>query len=351
MLSIDRRRLILGAAAASAATFFGTITPADAQDLAFVNPELRPMARDMQKMMASQPPLSLQTLAAQRVGLSKWGRPPLPSPAFEKRFVTSGYGGYQVPIYVINVRPGASRPAIIYLHGGGFVSGEPVGMISDTQALAASLDCLIVSVDYRLAPETTFKGSIEDNYAALKWVHSNAPQLGVDRTRIAVMGGSAGGGHAALLALTARDRREVPLAYQALIYPMLDDRTGTTLRPPLPIGSLLWTADENRLGWRSFLGQEPGTAAVPAQAVPARYADLSGLPSTFIGVGSIDLFVDEDITYARRLVDAGVPTDLVVVPGAFHGFDLVAPATRVAKYFNGALLSALRRGLRIAPES
>ena len=131
--------------------------------------------------------------------------------------------------------------------------------------------------------------------------------------------------------------------FQCLIYPMLDDRTGSTVMPAAPIGRLAWTASSNRFGWHAFLGQRPGTEAVPVKAVPARLTDLHGLPPAFIGVGSIDLFVDEDVTYAHRLIDAGIPAELVVVPGAFHGFDVVAPQTALVKRFTEAKLTALRQ--------
>ncbi len=134
------------------------------------------------------------------------------------------------------------------------------------------------------------------------------------------MGDSVGGGHAALLAVRARDRQEVPLCLQVLIYPMLDDRTGSGVNAE-SVGNILWSASLDRIGWRSFLGAEPGTADVPVAAVPARLSELSGLPPTFIGVGSIDLFSNEDIDYARRLIAAKVPTEFHIVPGAFHGFD------------------------------
>jgi acetyl esterase/lipase len=158
------------------------------------------------------------------------------------------------------------------------------------------------------------------------------------------MGESAGGGHAAMLAIAARDRGEVPLVYQALIYPMLDDRTGSTRKPPPYIGAVFWTPEENRFGWTSLLGVPAGSARVPNGAVPARIRDLRGLPPAFIGVGSIDLFVDEDIDYARRLIDAGVPTELNVVPGAFHGFDNLG-MTSIAKQFKSALIAALASAL------
>jgi acetyl esterase/lipase len=153
------------------------------------------------------------------------------------------------------------------------------------------------------------------------------------------------------LAITARDRGEVPVAFQCLIYPMLDDRTGTTRKVPPHVGKLVWDAPSNHFGWKAFLGQEPGRAKAPKGAVPARLADLSGLPPAFIGVGSLDLFHDEDVEYARRLNNAGVGCELIVVPGAFHGFDmagLMNPKNRLAAWFNAAKLGALRRGLGIA---
>src|SRR5262249_2653363 len=146
--------------------------------------------------------------------------------------------------------------------------------------LAQALDAVIVSVDYRLAPATPFPGSLEDNYAALLWLFRNAAELGVDPARIAVMGESAGGGHAAMLALAARDRGEVRIKYQALVYPMLDDRTGSTRQPPPNIGTLVWTPAQNRQGWSALLGVAAGSRRVPEGAVPARAASLAGLPPT-----------------------------------------------------------------------
>jgi acetyl esterase/lipase len=144
------------------------------------------------------------------------------------------------------------------------------------------------------------------------------------------------------------DRGEVPVLFQSLIYPMLDDRTGSTRVPPPHIGKLVWTAESNRYGWRSFLGMEPGGKDVPAAGVPARVEKLAGLPPAFIGVGAIDLFIDEDIEYARRLIDAGVPTELQVVPGAFHGFDIFARDKEIVKRFNAAKVHALRAAFREA---
>ncbi len=129
---------------------------------------------------------------------------------------------------------------------------------------------------------------------------------------------------------------------------MLDDRTGSTRVVPPHIGGLVWTAESNRFGWHSFLGVEPGGTNVPAAAVPARATKVAGLPPTFIGVGSIDLLIDEDIEYARRLINAGVATELLIVPGAFHGFDTFARDTKVAKRFTAAKVDALRKAFQDA---
>ncbi|WP_083836074.1 alpha/beta hydrolase fold domain-containing protein [Sphingomonas elodea] len=171
-------------------------------------------------------------------------------------------------------------------------------------------------------------------------------QLGVDRERIALMGESAGGGHAAMLAIAARDRGEVPLVLQLLVYPMLDDRTGSTRMPPDLVGAIGWTPAQNRFGWSSFLGVPAGSPSVPYGSVPARVADLRGLPPAFIGVGSIDLFVEEDMDYARRLIGAGVSTDLLVVPGAYHGFYGAVPQAPVSIRFVAAMHDALRRAFK-----
>jgi acetyl esterase/lipase len=253
-----------------------------------------------------------------------------------------------VTVYLINAGKGRSRPAILHMHGGGYFLGSARSGIPVLKALAAELDCTIATVDYRLAPETRYTGSLEDNYAGLRWMYRNAAELGIDPKRIAVMGESAGGGHAALLALAARDRGEVPLCLQVLIYPMLDDRTGSSRAPGKNIGTILWTAEANRFGWEAFLGRKPGGPAVPTAGVPARVTNLAGLAPAFIGVGGIDLFVEEDVDYARRLISSGVPTELLVVPGAFHGFDIMASNTNVGKRFNAAKVNALRQAFATA---
>jgi acetyl esterase/lipase len=341
--ALSRREALCGAAAAALARP-GRLAAQPAEDYIarYVHPDLRGFARRIMAGAASQPPLTAATLPRFRAVLDA---PPPPGAGAEKRVIPGAQGQPPVTVYVVNARPGLSRPIVLHTHGGGFIGGSARSAVPALAELCKALDCVAVTVEYRLAPETTFAGSIEDNYAALAWLHRHAASLGGDPSRIALLGESAGGGHAALLAITARDRGEVPVAFQCLIYPMLDDRTGSTRPVPPHLGRIIWTAEQNRFGWRSFLGMPPGGARVPRAAVPARLGDLSGLPPAFVGVGALDLFLDEDITYARRLNDSGVAAELIVVPGAYHGFD--GMPVPVARRFTAAKLDALRRGLGI----
>jgi acetyl esterase/lipase len=192
-------------------------------------------------------------------------------------------------------------PALLWIHGGGYVIGTADSEDLGVKGIVSALGCAAVSVDYRLAPETPHPGPVEDCYAALKWMYTHAEELGVDTKRIAIGGGSAGGGLAAALGLLTRDRGEVPLAFQLLIYPMLDDRTVTSADPHPYTGEFIWTAEANRFGWKSLLGQDPGGPDVSPYAAAARAEHMEGLPPTFISVGALDLFLEEDMEYARRL--------------------------------------------------
>jgi acetyl esterase/lipase len=241
-------------------------------------------------------------------------------------------------------KAGVVRGAILHIHGGGYVTGDAYALIPAYRRMAMELDCAIVSVDYRLAPETRFPGAVEDCYAALAWLVAEADALGIDRSRIGVMGESAGGGLAAALALLVRDRGEYALAFQHLVYPMIDDRTCVTTDPNAYAGEFVWTAESNRFGWRCLLGEEPGGPDISPYAAAARATDLRGLPPTFINTGALDLFVDEDIAYAQRLIRAGVPTELHIYPGAYHGFHFVADA-RSTQRANSDSVDALRRAL------
>lgn len=339
--------LLVGLSTASSAQKqLSTSAPLTSQDearLGPIAPELRDAARrgmEFAKMLG--------TIDEKMVLLSRKSyrgppiAPPLADVPVQEQFIPGPADAPPVKLFVINAKSGGSRPAILHTHGGGYVFGTAESEVRRLQELARELDCIIVSVEYRLAPETSFSGSLEDNYAGLKWMYQSASELGLDRDRIALTGESAGGGHAALLAITARDRGEIPILFQALVYPMLDDRTGSTITPPAHIATVGWSSADNRYGWQAFLAEEPGTAGVPERAVPARTRTLSGLPPTFIQVGGVDLFASEDIDFARRLNESGVPTELQVIPGAFHGFDNLAPDSPQAKQFTSAKIEALR---------
>jgi acetyl esterase/lipase len=246
-------------------------------------------------------------------------------------------------LYVPKSQP---RPltGLVWIHGGGYVLGSPDADDLLVKNIVAQVGCAAVSVDYRLAPESPFPASVEDCYAALRWLSRQAGELGVDRQRIAIGGASAGGGLAAALGLLARDRAEFAVAFQMLLVPMLDDRTVTLAEPHPLTGEFVWTAASNKFGWTSLLGRDPGTDDVSPYASPARAESLAGLPPTFIATGALDLFLEEDIDYARRLIRAGVPTELHVYPGAYHGFSR-ATSAHVTKAYERDYWNALQRAL------
>ena len=229
-------------------------------------------------------------------------------------------------------------PAVLWIHGGGYVVGSARVQDRRARRMADTLGAVVASVDYRLAPEHPYPAALDDCCAALEWL---VAQPEIDSRRVVVFGISAGGGLAAALTLRCVDTGLVDLAGQVLQYPMLDDRT--VLRSFS--GALGWTPEDNRFGWRSYLRYRPRGRRVSAPTrPPVAEKDLTGLPSTWIGVGTADLFHDEDVDYAMRLQAAGVPTQLEVVRGAFHGFD-VAVYSELARSFTAARLAATRHFL------
>jgi triacylglycerol lipase len=268
----------------------------------------------------------------------------VPPPPFPVREVFAPVqGGPDVRLLVMDPpSPARRRGAILYIHGGGMVVGSADSSLADKPQLALEHDCVIVSVDYRLAPETPFPGPQEDGYGALLWLAANASELGVDPRRIVAMGGSAGGGLAASLALMSRDRGGPDLAGQVLIYPMLDWRTGGSDDPyrNRHTGEFIWTREKNQFGWNALRGDYTPSGNRKAWFSPALADDLSGLAPAYISTGALDLFLDEDLDYARRLIDCGVPTELHVYPGAIHAFEMV-PETGLA----GQAAMDLKRGL------
>jgi triacylglycerol lipase len=226
------------------------------------------------------------------------------------------------------------RSGILHIHGGGMVIGTAHGSRRWPSVAAALLGAVVVSVDYRLAPEAPFPAPQEDCYAALAWFAANAAELGVDPARIAVMGESAGGGLAASVALMARDRGGPAVCAQLLTYPMLDHRTGgpdDVWRNPA-VGEFMWTRELNQFGWRCLQGDYALDDARLGWFSPARAADLSRLPPALLLTGSLDLFFDENLDFARRLVAAGVPCELHSYRGAIHAFNAV-PGAKIAQAY------------------
>lgn len=221
-------------------------------------------------------------------------------------------------------------PALLWIHGGGYVVGSIEGTDPMVSRLAQSLGCLIVAVNYRLAPENPYPAPLEDCYTALAWVFNHAQALGVDIDRIAVGGLSAGAGLAAGLALQARDRGEYSVLFQFLLCPMLDPlrESGTVIELEDP---RLWSWQDNRNGWQAYLGERLERNDIPHYASPLRADDLRRLPAAYIYVGTHDIFIDENIQYAKQLSVAGNTVELHTIAGASHGFEFMAPEAGISK--------------------
>jgi acetyl esterase/lipase len=271
------------------------------------------------------PPFDAETIATIR-------STPLPGAALSDAVVRTEYmvpGDPPVPVRVH--RPAGVDgvlPGIFTIHGGGYVIGSYDMDDYLHDQWSPSLGTVGISVEYRLAPETPYPGPLEDCYAALRWAHEHAGEIGVDPARLGIYGISAGGGLAAALALLVRDRGEFPMAFQLLDCPMLDDRQTT---PSIgATGLYIWSAESNTFGWRSYLGDLHGSVEVPPYAAAARATSLSGLPPSCVVVGSIDGFRDEDAEYAMRLNQAGVPCELHVVAGLPHAYQMALDSQAVA---------------------
>jgi len=313
--------------------------------------QLDPELRFVVEKLPTDRPLDLNEIPAARAKMKKMVTAMLANlPAVEG--VTSqdqfapglqGDPAVRVRVYQPDHQP-SKLPALFWIHGGGYVMGDIEQDDRLMKQLVKRIGCVAVSVDYRLAPEHPFPAPVEDCYAGLKWLFAHVNQLGVEPSRIAIGGASGGGGLAAGLALLARDRGEVQVAFQLLIYPMIDDRNVTPASYAIT-DPRMWNRDSNRLGWKAYLGRDGGGADVSPYAAAARATDLANLPPAYIPVGALDLFVDENIEYAQRLIQAGVPTELHVYPGAFHGFDLFAPSARVSKQFKADRDNVLKRAL------
>jgi acetyl esterase/lipase len=282
----------------------------------------------LRQTMADMPPVEL---------------PPTSTESYE--VVVPGATGYDPTVRVYSPpTPATGRPCVYWIHGGGYLFGSGLTIDARINRWVEELDCVAVSIDYRLAPEHPFPEPLDDCHAGLRWTAQHADELGIDPANITIAGASAGGGLAAGLAILARDRGEIDVAFQLLIYPMIDDRS-TSASSHID-GAPVWSRAANDLGWRAYLGDLFGRDDVPAYAAAARVDTVEGLPPAWIGVGSLDLFRDEDITYASRLLAAGITAELHVYRGACHGFEMIAPQAAVAQACQRDITEALRRALR-----
>jgi acetyl esterase/lipase len=248
-----------------------------------------------------------------------------------------------VRVYAPKERPAPIVPAILYIHGGGFYVGSIDTEHGGSARLAQELGVVVVSVEYRLAPEHPFPAGLEDCYAALVWLHDQADQLGIDPARVAVNGGSAGGGLAAGLALLARDRGGPAICFQYLGIPELDDRLETPSMQQFH-DTPMWSRPQAELSWEWYLGDAHGSHDVSPYAAPARATHVAGLPPAYISTMEFDPLRDEGINYALKLLAAGVSVELHSFPGTFHGSG-IATGAAVTRREGAERFTVLRRAL------
>jgi acetyl esterase/lipase len=310
-------------------------------DMNRVHPELR----EALNMMPGGN-FTRETLPAMREMMNSMPMSPVPedpSISVYNKMIPGPEGAPEVRVRIYEpVDKKQGRPGLMYIHGGGYFVGAPETADFFCIHAVQEIGCVVVSVDYRLAPETPYPGPLEDCYAALKWFSENAKELGVDQSRIAVAGGSAGGGLTAALCLLARDRKGPAVAFQAPLYPMIDDRNITPSSNEF-LDDRFWNRDKNEFGWRMYLGELYGKN-VPYTAAPARAIDLSLLPPAYVCIGELDLFRDETIDYCMRMMQAGVTTELHVFPGCFHGFDMNLN-TEIGRQAEREIIQALKTAL------
>lgn len=322
------------------------------QYIASMDPELRAGFVQMKSFFTSRPEdlVAARKWMVELFATASGEQPRNDRVTVEDRSIPGPSGAPDVPIriYALANRAGAV-PGLLFIHGGGFTLGNLDSEHASCLHIVEEVGCVVVSVDYRLAPEHPFPAAPEDCYAALKWMAANAGPLGIDLSRIGVRGGSAGGGLCAAVALMARDRGEVKLIFQMPLYGCLDDRHITPSSHQMDAEDMIWGRPASLLGWKAYLGEDHQGDVSP-YAAPARAEDLSGLPPAYMMIGELDLMRDENIAYATRLLQAGVPTELHVYPGSFHGFEGLVPNAGVSVRAVNEYTEALKRGLGRIPD-
>lgn len=313
--------------------------------LSRVDKDLKPFLEQVAPIIGDIDTDDIPSVRARQLALTEQTRQMLGDSAAvsEARQVVSGINGApDLSVVVFSPsKPSSSMPAVLWIHGGGMIIGSADQDTAWCRQMVESLGAVVVSVEYRLAPESPYPAPLDDCVAAYQWLLKNAGELNVDSSRISVAGASAGAGLAAGLTLYLRDNAIQLPAHQALIYPMIDDRNVESASEELA-DTLIWTRGCNQVGWASYLGDLYGREDVPIYAAPHRAQDLSGLPQTMLITGELDLFVKENIDYANRLLQAEVPCSLQLFRGAFHGFNNMAAESSMAKQANEAILTDMR---------
>lgn len=296
-----------------------------------LDPEYAKVLEPLIPAMANAPKLAVGDVAGTRQALGAFFGPvfdafPDPADVIEEKYHVTSTDGFKVPVYRFTRKdtpPGGPNSAVYYLHGGGYIALDVPMYRKKIKDLVSRSGVQIFAPDYRVAPEAPYPLPIEDVWAGLQHLSQNAKTYGVDPARIAIMRDSGGGGLAACLALKARDEALTPaLAKQILVYPMLDDRNTKPTKPLEPF--LTWTVTDNTTGWQAYLSGKAGAPDVSYHAAAARVPSLEGLPPTYIDVGNLDLFRDEDVEYARRIAASNIETEFHLYPGVPHGWDLIA---------------------------
>ena len=275
--------------------------------------------------------------------VNRESRAKLPPTEVEISELTIAGPDCDIPLAVYQPPGAGPRGGLLWFHGGGYIVGDERDDPPCIE-IAEYVGCTVVSVGYRLAPEATYREIISDSFTALNWMVDNASELGIDRRRVAIGGRSAGGGLSAGLALYNRDNNGPDLAFQLLIYPMLDDahETPSSLEVTYPA---VWNRDVSFKAWKMYLGDDYGSDKVSPYAAPTRAKDLSGLPPALVTVGTLDLFRDENIDYAQRLMAAGVATELQVYARVYHGAELKAPDADISKRMRVGYLEPLKAAI------
>lgn len=261
------------------------------------------------------------------------------------RKIPGAAGEMLVKIYEPAGRNVDKLPAMMWIHGGGYVLGHPDMDDELCERFVQTARCVVVSVDYRLAPEHPYPAAIEDCYAGLVWMTEEAESLGIDVNRVAIAGASGGGGLTAALALMARDKGGPSIIFQMPLYPMLDNRNITPSSHEITEDGAIWNRTDNLAAWNMYLGEENDASGISPYAVPSRAENLAGLPPTYTCVGQLDLFRDETIEYVTRLAQAGVDVEFHLYPGCFHLFEILVPEAEVSQRAVQSYMDALARAL------